>query len=75
MFLVNDSRIINESIFTKWGFRVATVQLVIEKEAVSGGIEKTTQAPILNGQISHAQRVSSEVKPSSENAQYSRYVF
>lgn len=32
MFLVNEKRIINESIFTKFGFRVASVQLVIEKE-------------------------------------------
>jgi hypothetical protein len=75
MFLVNDSRIINESIFTKWGFRVATVQLVIEKDAASGSAEKTTQAPILSGKISHAQRVSSEIKPSSKNVQYSRYAF
>lgn len=32
MFLVNKNRIINESIFTKFGFRVASVQLVIEKQ-------------------------------------------
>ncbi len=31
MFLVDERRIINESVFYKWGFRVASVQLVIEK--------------------------------------------
>lgn len=32
MFLVTEKRIINESIFRKFGFRVASVQLVIEKQ-------------------------------------------
>lgn len=32
MFLVTDTRIINESILSKWGFRVGSVQLVIEKQ-------------------------------------------
>ena len=32
MFLVNPDRIINESIFYKWGFKVGSVQLVIEKK-------------------------------------------
>lgn len=31
MFLVDEKRIINESIFYKWGVKVASVQLVIEK--------------------------------------------
>jgi hypothetical protein len=31
MFLLTDNRIINESVFYKWGFRVGSVQLVIEK--------------------------------------------
>ncbi|CAH0991233.1 hypothetical protein SIN8267_01335 [Sinobacterium norvegicum] len=39
MFLVDKNKIINESIFTKWGFRVATVQLVIEK---TNGAETAT---------------------------------
>lgn len=32
MFLVSEKRIINESVFYKWGFEVASVQLVIEKQ-------------------------------------------
>lgn len=31
MFLVAKDRILNESVFYKWGFKVASVQLVIEK--------------------------------------------
>lgn len=31
MFLVTDKRIINQSVFYKWGIQVAKVQLVIEK--------------------------------------------
>jgi len=31
MFLVTENRIINESIFSKFGIQVASVQLVIEK--------------------------------------------
>ena len=31
MFLVSEQRIINESVFYKWGFKVGSVQLVIEK--------------------------------------------
>lgn len=33
MFLVTEDRILNESVFYKWGFKVASVQLTIEKHS------------------------------------------